>query len=65
MAKKRMPIYGRMRKTWSFLALSLDKYQYVWMKPILYHKYNRFVWFVHFIAENIAKRRFKDKITSK
>ena len=32
MAKKRMPIYGRTRQIWSFLAYNLAKYQYFVMK---------------------------------
>ena len=48
-----MPIYGHMRKTWSFLAHKVAKYQYLRMKPILYHKYNSFVCFEDYIAETL------------
>jgi len=65
MAKKRMPIYGRMRRNWSFLAHILAKYQYFWTKPILYDNYNSFACFVQFIAGNILKCLFKAKNTSK
>ena len=60
-----MPIYGRMRRNWSFLAHILAKYQYFWTKPILYDNYNSFACFVQFIAGNILKCLFKAKNTSK
>ena len=62
---KCMPIYGHMRRNWSFLAHILAKYQYFWTKPILYDNYNRFARFVQFIAGNILKCLFKAKNTSK
>ena len=65
MAKKRMPIYGHMRRNWPFLAHILAKYQYFWTKPILYDNYNSFARFVQFIAGNILKCLFKAKNTSK
>ena len=65
MAKKRMPIYGHMRRNWSFLAHILAKYQYFWTKPILYDNYNSFAHFVQFIAGNILKCLFKANNTSK
>ena len=63
--QKHMPIYGRMRRNWSFLAHILAKYQYFWTKPILYDNYNSFARFVQLIAGNILKCLFKAKNTSK
>ena len=49
---------------WAY-AHNLAKYQYFWMKPILYDIYNSFARFVQFIAGIILKCLFKAKNTSK